>query len=380
MSKVTLRRKPISKGRETLFLDIYPAVRHPDTGKLTRKYYLKIFLYTHPKNVSERLHNKETGELALHIVASRQLDVQNRRFNFLSSRMLKGNFVEYFEVEKQKRKNASNLENWKNAIRYFKDFAGEKVLFTELNETFSEEFADYLLAHPALGRAKRKIKNNTAVSYFAKYRATLKQAYKDGYLPSNLYEIVDPIPEEGTHREFLFLDELQKMADTPCSSDLVKRASLFAALTGLRYSDVSTISWEEIRGAVGNYYIQYSIEKSGKPEFHPIPDQAYALLGEQSGGVIFDGLKYSQITAVLPVWLKDAGITKHITFHCFRHTFATLQLLYGTDIATVSKLLGHKFLQTTMIYVKIVDRLKREASHRIKLVIGGEWLELKQIA
>jgi len=62
-----------------------------------------------------------------------------------------------------------------------------------------------------------------------------------------------------------------------------------------------------------------------------------------------------------------AGITKDITFHCFRHTYATLQLSYGTDIYTVSKMLGHKELKTTQIYAKIIDQAKREAANKIKL-------------
>ncbi len=361
-----------------MFLDIYPPVRHPDSGKLARKHYLKIFLYAKPKTERERFHNKETMELALNVAARRQLDVQNLRFGFLSSRMLKGNFVEYLQAEMDKRRNQSNLENWRNAIKYFKEFAGEKVLFPELNETFSEKYADYLLSQPSLGRAGKKIKTNTAVAYFAKYRATLKQAFKDGFLPVNLYELVDPITPEGTHREFLFLDELQQLADTRCSSELVKRSALFAALTGLRYSDVATICWEEIRGGEGNYYIQYAMEKTDRNQFHPIPDQAYQMLGRRASGKIFKGLKYSHVNAILPVWLKAAGITKHITFHCFRHTFATLQILFGTDVVTVSKLLGHKNIMTTMIYVHIVDKLKREASHRIRLEIGSKWLELNQ--
>src|SRR5690606_35380746 len=206
MSKVTLRSKTISKGRQTLFLDIWPPVRHPDTGLLTRKHYLKIFIYSKPRTELERFHNKETTELALSIKARRQLDVQNQRFGFLSSRMLKGNFVEYFKAERAKRTSSSSLVNWENAIKYFIDFAGNTVLFPELNETFSEEFAQYLLSQPGLGRAKKKIGTNTAVSYFAKYRATIKQAFKDGYLPINLYELVEPIEGVATHREFLFLD------------------------------------------------------------------------------------------------------------------------------------------------------------------------------
>ena len=57
----------------------------------------------------------------------------------------------------------------------------------------------------------------------------------------------------------------------------------------------------------------------------------------------------------LQQWMLNAGITKNITFHCARHTYATLQLTLGTDIYTVSKLLGHKELRTTQIYAKVID-------------------------
>ena len=73
----------------------------------------------------------------------------------------------------------------------------------------------------------------------------------------------------------------------------------------------------------------------------------------------FTGLKYSSYVNVeLSKWMMRAGITKDITFHCARHTHAVLQLTLGTDIYTVSKLLGHKNLKTTEIYAKIVDEKK----------------------
>lgn len=56
-----------------------------------------------------------------------------------------------------------------------------------------------------------------------------------------------------------------------------------------------------------------------------------------------------------------------ITFHCARHTFATLQLAEGTDIYTVSKLLTHSNLATTQVYADVVDELKRDAAERISL-------------
>jgi len=101
VSKVTLRRKAIGKGRNTLFLDIYPPIVHPDTGRLARKHYLKIYIYDKPKTELERLHNKETIELAETIRARRQLEVQNRRFDFLSGRMLNGDFVSFLKTKNQ---------------------------------------------------------------------------------------------------------------------------------------------------------------------------------------------------------------------------------------------------------------------------------------
>jgi len=71
------------------------------------------------------------------------------------------------------------------------------------------------------------------------------------------------------------------------------------------------------------------------------------------------------MNVALMQWTLKAGITKHITFHCARHSFAVLQLTLGTEIFTLSKLLGHSELKTTQIYAKIVDEKKREAVNKI---------------
>ena len=72
------------------------------------------------------------------------------------------------------------------------------------------------------------------------------------------------------------------------------------------------------------------------------------------------------------VWLKDSGINKHITFHCFRHTYASLQLELGTDIYTVQHLLAHKNVSTTQIYVAHASLKTREAANKIKLIDDTE--------
>jgi len=104
----------------------------------------------------------------------------------------------------------------------------------------------------------------------------------------------------------------------------------------------------------------------------PISAEALALCGEQKNenDIIFEGVSSSQFcNTIISDWVKKAGITKDITFHCFRHTFATLQLTHGTDIYTVSKMLGHADVKTTQIYAQIVDEKKEKAANAIKLNI-----------
>ena len=142
-------------------------------------------------------------------------------------------------------------------------------------------------------------------------------------------------------------------------------------MTGLRWSDINKLVWAEVQHSkeVG-YYICFRQQKTKRVETLPISEQAFSLLGER--GVeeerIFIGLKYSAwLNLKLQQWVSKAGVSKNITFHCARHTYATLQLTLGTDIYTVSKLLGHKDLKTTQVYAKIIDEKKKEAANKIQL-------------
>ncbi|MDR6460447.1 integrase [Chryseobacterium vietnamense] len=367
MSTVTLRMKKISKGhRFSLFLDIYPPIYDKATRKYKRKFYLELYLTVDPKTVLEKKINKETLILAEHIRAKRLLDLQNLRYSYISEDRMKENFIDFFQEEANKR--AGNY-NWKMSLAYFRTFIGDTLPFIDLNETLCEEFADYLLSGPGIGRAKRSIKKNTASAYFHRFKRVLKEAFKKKLICTDLCAIVENISPNIPHREFLLLNELQDMANAHCNSELIKRAGLFSAMTGFRYSDVEALKWSQIRGIPGDYYILYNQQKTESAEYYPISDQTVTLLGQRKDldENVFAGLKYDHVTKELPKWLKIAGINRRFTFHGFRHTFATLQIAAGTGIYTVSKLLGHKNITTTEIYARIVDSLKKEASGKIKL-------------
>lgn len=78
------------------------------------------------------------------------------------------------------------------------------------------------------------------------------------------------------------------------------------------------------------------------------------------------------IGKILTNWAALAGIKKHVTFHVSRHTFATMALTAGSDIYTISKLLGHSYVKTTQIYAKVVDRKKEEAVDLMSKLFGEE--------
>ena len=393
-TKVTLRQKKISKGRKSLYLDFYPPIPHPETGEPTRREFLGFYIFDEvvkekngkSKKVKlspiDKQHNTETLKIAE--------SIRQKRENFLNKPEIYSEyeklqlqrkelgeqcFIEYFRKLADKRK-ASNHDNWVSCLNYLETFTNGKLTFANLNERFLEDFKEYLLTTKSNRSDKTTLSVNSAVSYFNKVKAALKQAYKDGILQTDLNSKVQPIRAAETRREYLTLDELNKLVKTPCNDNLLKRAALFSALTGLRFSDISKMVWRELVYIEGQgYFLNFDQQKTKGVEVLPISEQAYSFTGGtenpkdmELGKKVFEGLKYSAYANKhLFQWIGAAGITKDITFHCFRHTFATLQLFNGTDIYTVSKMLGHKDLKTTQVYAKIVDEAKRKAADNIKL-------------
>jgi integrase len=383
--KVRLREKAISGNRQSLYLDFYPAIPHPETGEPTRREFLGLYIFDKAKNLIDKQHNKETLQLGEQIRQKRENHLNKPEvYTGYEKEQLKikergeKNFVEYFKALANKRK-ASNHDNWVSALNYLNTFTGGdneknitgKLKFADLNEGFCNDFKEYLLTTKSNKSSKTTLAQNSAVSYFNKLKAALKQAYKDGYLPSDLNGKVQPVKQAETQRKFLTIEELNSLVKTECNNPLLKRAALFSALTGLRFSDIKNLVWGELEYIEGNgYFIKFKQQKTKGVEMMPISEQAYSLLGERKelSDKVFEGLTYSAYeNKHLAKWIGLAGIEKDITFHCFRHTFATLQLSKGTDIYTVSKMLGHRELKTTQIYAKIIDQTKREAADKIKL-------------
>lgn len=369
---VKLREKKLNDGRLSLYLDFYPPVYIPETGKETRREFLKIYLFEKPINAIQKEHNHVCKTKAESIRAERSLQFINKSFDFPDRLSSKMDFLAYFE-QKVKKRNSSkgNADNWFGSFKYLKLYTGGKCTFGDVDERFCEGFKEFLKNVKSLKSETAGLAQNSQYSYFNKFRACVKEAFEERLFSINPILRVKGIPQGESEREYLTFEELKALFETDCEPNVLKRASIFCALTGLRWSDMIKLTWKEVQHSEQDgYFIRFTQQKTSSNETLPIAEQAYEQLGERGNleDRIFKGLKYSAYTNVqLARWVMSAGITKKITFHCFRHTYATLQLTMGTDIYTVSKLLGHRHLKTTEVYAKVIDKKKVDASKRIVL-------------
>lgn len=272
--------------------------------------------------------------------------------------------------KRHKNSSTSILVNWKRALDFLKMYAGENLPFFKINNSFAEEYKRFLLTAPRGGNKCGTISHNTASTYFSIFKAALKQAFIDGYLTVDISAKIKGIQEQESRREYLTVEELNTLASTPCDREVMKRAALFSALTGLRHCDIQKLKWKEINMDGEQPRLHFTQKKTKGVEYMPISEQALQLCGERRlpEQLVFEDLpKPSWISKPLKRWIGAAGIKKSISFHCFRHSYATLQLASGTDIYTVSKMLGHTNVKTTQIYAKVVDEKKNKAAQAIQL-------------
>ena len=358
-------RQRVKNNKTTLYLDIY------DRGKRQLE-YLRLYLIDNPKTREERKFNKETLELAENIRARRQLELQSGVYGFEKEDRKEASFLAYFGMLTNKRLDSEgNHGNWNSTLLYLKKWEKGDIQFKNLDSMWLDDLKHYLV-HEVQKKNGEKLSQNSCTSYFNKVKAALRQAVKDEIIKVNPAENVEGIKEAETQREFLTLDELKKVLEAKCDIEILKNAFIFGCLTGLRFSDIQKLTWGELHHSEENgYYLRFKQQKTKGQETLPISEDAVSFMGQKGeyAQPVFTDLTYSDYNnSKIREWMIRAGIEKHITFHSSRHTYATLQLTLGTDIYTVSKLLGHKHLKTTEVYAKIIDQKKMEAANRIKLL------------
>ena len=368
---VTLRKRPIKNGTmQSLYLDYYPGYRDETTMKMQRHESLGIYIYSKPRNQRERDYNDRMMEKGEAIRCRRFESVVNERYDFFDREKMKGDFLAYFE-KKAREKNTK----WENVYKHFQAFCQGKCRFDEINVELCNRFMQYLFTTPQTLHKKHRLHINTIAGYWSTFRAVLHTAYRDHRIQENPNGYLDRIDTIPTEKEHLSQPELVKLAETECQEPELKKAFLFSCLTGIRKSDVKGLTWMKIQPyGNGGMYITVRMQKTKQLINNPISEEALELIGfydedkdRQPSDKVFPNLKDSMFQSPLKNWMKAAGITKHISFHCARHTFGSLQADAGTSIYAIQRMLGHKNVETTQIYADMSDETKRQSVDRITL-------------
>ena len=365
-SFVTLRTKPVSKGRQSYYLDIYK------DGQ--RKYeFLKLYLVP-ATNEAAKIQNANTEQAAKAIRNQRELEIIQGKGGLAPVSNSKLLLLDWME-EYRKMKLATGQSNERalsvdKVITHLKAYAGEKTKLSAVDSDFCKGFVAYL-GNATSGKHTQNPKplaSSTANAYFQLFTSALNEAVRQKKIAANpvLYlsrEDKKPIKAEKSNRTFLTIEEVKQLAATDFKNESIKQAFLFACFTGLRISDIRNLTWGNIVERNGSFFVTITMQKTREPLTIKLNKQAAKWLPKKNATKeVFDLPVYNAIiNDNLKRWAKKAGIEKSLCFHMSRHTFATMELTLGADLYVVSKLLGHNDVSVTQIYADIINKKREEA-------------------
>ena len=337
---IHLRTRKDRKGRVKYYLDVYhQGLRKRET--LPIPFHL-------PEIERQRLAMMAHSQRSMQYLSTRYdipADIQPR------------NFVSYFTEYADSRNDTYN--KYRNTARHFKLCFGATLLTTHLNERKMAKWRQYLIDN---------FNGETPLTMWGCTRRVIRLALQDGLIATDPAKGVSapPVKKNTEPKEVLYESELRTLASTPMIDPAICNAFLFCCFTGLELPKVRALKWRQIN--LAERKLRYQRSKNGVLVVVDLADTAVRILEGQdrSRSVVFPFLPSGNTcNAVLRKWVSAAGISKHITWYCARHSFAVLLLSCGADLETVRKLMGHTTLKHTAKYLQYADHLKQKAVDRL---------------
>ena len=376
--KIELRHRKLASGNESLYLDFY------EKGK---RYYESLNLFLIPeRNENDRRVNENTLKHALKIKAERILGVE-KQVDDEEEKLPSKIFAEYMDehiiyIKDEKKLSDSYVKNVTKTINIVKAYLRysnrPRMLLALVDKPFYQNFIRYVndVYRNNKSDEPQELSPKTKLLIQTTLNNILNQAVKDGVLRKNPYyelEKSEKFKKTPSDRTYLEVNELNAMEGAKTGSPATKQTFMFCCFTGLRHSDMLALRWKDIQKTDDGLVIHVpSMQKTKKPVIVPLGEQALKWLPKQGDAIntdkVFpDAPSVGCANRALKHMAKNAGISKLVTFHTSRHTFATLTITAGADIFTTSKLLGHTNVHTTEIYADVVMDTKVDA---VNLVSG----------
>lgn len=359
---VRLREKELANGVRSLYLDIYV------NGKRSYE-FLKLYLIPET-NPQAKVQNENTMRAANTIKLNRILEITNNKAGLkntsIRAKMLLKDWMETFR-QAQEQKGVKDQKLIHNTIHALTAY-NINVAMRDVNRDYIIGLTNFLRNDYRSPRGK-KLKDYSVINYLGCLRNALNMAVREDVIAENpimKLSAQDKVKAPESQREFLTIEEVQQLEATDSPYPHIKQAFLFACYTGLRCSDVRSITWGKIVKDGEKYRLHTVMFKTKRPFYIPLSKKAMQWMPERGDKtddeLVFENIPVQVNTKLyLQPWLDKAGITKPITFHCSRHTFGTMMLTLGADIYTTSKLMGHTKVEVTQIYAKIINKKKDDA-------------------
>ncbi len=374
-----LGAKILSDGRESLFLDYYFGYQMVYSKKLDREVakkdrkreFLSLYLWQAPRTPMERQQNKETLELAKKIRFERAQQLLEQGKGYRVGKEKNINFLDwmwayyeaYTKADKRHIKRACIVfKDFLNATKEYNKFAN-RIKPEQMTKEMMVAFTEYL---------QHRFRGEGAHTLYARFKKIIIAAVdKDVMRKSPCNGVTIKIDKNILKKDVLSKEEVEKLIATHYTGENndIRRAFIFCLYCGLRWCDVKDLTFANVD--YSNKKLRFEQNKtkghsSASGVVIPLKEGLLKLIGEPTSPdnrneLIFPLPSHTMCLKALRHWVKRAGIDKHITWHCARHSFATNILNDGANVVTIASLLGHSGLRHTEKYLRDVDSLKQAA-------------------
>lgn len=369
-----LMGQSLSDGRDSLYLEFYLGYEEVESknGKMYKKVNreterLGLYLWQAPRTPEERRQNREILDIAKRLRFEKGQELLERMEGYRLRRDRNMNFHDWYAAYVR-----SYTKTDKNKIRRahecFVDFLGsrddyarlaDRIAPDQLTKEMMKGFTEYL---------QDRFNGETPHTLYARFKKVVLAAVERDVMRKNpCHGVSIKIDKNRLTKDVLSVEEVKRLIATPVARENpnIRRAFVFCLYCGLRWCDVKDLTYANVDYA--NRVLRFEQSKtkghsSASGVAVPLNDGLLRLIGK--GGrndLIFPLPSHTMCLKALRHWTKRAGIDKHITWHCARHSFATNILSNGANIKTVASLLGHSDLRHTEKYTRAVDSLKEAA-------------------
>ena len=369
-----LMGQALSDGRDSLYLEFYLGFEEvvSKNGNIYKKARrsterLGLYVWQTPRTTEERKQNKETLEIAKRLRFERGQEMLECAEGYRLKKDRVVNFHDWYDAfvasytktDKNKLRRAHEL--FKEYLAGSRRYGGYAVMIkpSQLSKDMMQEFTEFLIS---------RFNGETPHTLYGRFKKVIKAAVENDVLRKNPCNGVSiKVDKNKLTKDILSLAEIEKLIAAPHEKENpnVRRAFIFCLYCGLRWCDVKDLTFANVD--YSNRVLRFEQNKtkghsSASGVVIPLNDGLLKLIGTgDRGDKIFPLPSHTMCLKALRRWVKRAGIDKHITWHCARHSFATNILSKGANIKTVASLLGHSDLRHTEKYTRAVDALKEAA-------------------